>query len=136
MTPILKITPPITILYAAAARIALHQGDRLRARKGLAQAQRLRPTLTYAMPHLAVQARLELGACHLALPDSAAARALLREMDEILIRRPDLGVFVQPNRAVAGPAQGNAQLKLPRRIGTHRRRTATPPLALHPSIVP
>jgi LuxR family maltose regulon positive regulatory protein len=87
--------PPITILYAAAARIALHQGDRLRAREELARAQRLRPTLTYAIPHLAVQARLELGACHLALPDSAAARVLLREIDEILIRRPDLGVFVR-----------------------------------------
>jgi LuxR family maltose regulon positive regulatory protein len=97
--------PPITILYAAAARIALHQGDRLRAREELARAQRLRPTLTYAMPHLAVQARLELGACHLALPDPAAARALLREIDEILIRRPDLGVFVRQTE------QLRAQLK-------------------------
>jgi LuxR family maltose regulon positive regulatory protein len=97
--------PPITILYAAAARIALHQGDRLRAREELARAQRLRPTLTYAMPHLAVQARLELGACHLTLPDPAAARALLREIDEILIRRPDLGVFVRQTE------QLRAQLK-------------------------
>jgi LuxR family maltose regulon positive regulatory protein len=40
--------PPITIVYAAAAPIALHQGDRQRAREELAGAQRLRPALTYA----------------------------------------------------------------------------------------
>jgi hypothetical protein len=50
--------PPITILYAAAARVALHHGDRQRAREELARAQRLRPALTYAIPHLAVQASL------------------------------------------------------------------------------
>lgn len=87
--------PPIAILYAAAARIALHQGSRQRAREELARAQRLRPALTYAIPHLAVQARLELAACHLALPDPDAARALLREIDQILIRRTDLGVLVR-----------------------------------------
>src|SRR5215470_12349430 len=36
--------------------------------------------LTYALPHLAVQARLELARCHLALADAAAARILLREI--------------------------------------------------------
>ena len=86
--------PPITILYAAAARVALHHGDRQRAREELARAQRLRPALTYAIPHLAVQARLELAACHLALPDPAAAQTLLREIEQILIQRADLGVFV------------------------------------------
>jgi LuxR family maltose regulon positive regulatory protein len=86
--------PPVTIMYAAAARTALHDGDRPRARLELTRAQRLRPALTYALPHLAVQARLELAKCHLALADAAAARILLREIDEILIRRPGLGVFV------------------------------------------
>jgi LuxR family maltose regulon positive regulatory protein len=86
--------PPVIIMYAAAARIALHQGDRQRAREELARAQRLRPALTYALPHLAVQARLELAGCHLALPDPVAGWALLREIDQILTRRADLGVFV------------------------------------------
>ena len=87
--------PPVTIMYAAAARMAQHGADRPRARRELTRAQRLRPALTYALPHLAVQARLELARCHLALADAAAARILLREIDEILIRRPDLGAFAQ-----------------------------------------
>jgi LuxR family maltose regulon positive regulatory protein len=87
--------PPVTIMYAMAARLALHQADRPRARLELTRAQRLRPALTYALPHLAVQARLELARCHLALADAAAARILLREIDEILSRRPSLGAFVQ-----------------------------------------
>jgi LuxR family maltose regulon positive regulatory protein len=86
--------PPITMVYAVAARIAMHRGDRQRAREELARAQRLRPGLTYAVPHLAVQARLELAACYLALADPAGARTLLREIEQILLRRADLGVLV------------------------------------------
>jgi LuxR family maltose regulon positive regulatory protein len=85
--------PPITILHAAAARIALHEADTSRARGELTRAQRLRPGLTYAMPHLAVQARIELAQCHVALSDFAAARTLLREADGILRRRPRLSAF-------------------------------------------
>jgi LuxR family maltose regulon positive regulatory protein len=44
---------------------------------------------------MAVQARIELARCHLALRDLAAARTLLQEADQILTRRPGLGVFVQ-----------------------------------------
>jgi LuxR family maltose regulon positive regulatory protein len=51
--------------------------------------------LTYALPHLAVQARIVLARCHLTLFDSAAARTLLQEADQILTRRPGLGAFVQ-----------------------------------------
>jgi LuxR family transcriptional regulator, maltose regulon positive regulatory protein len=87
--------PPVTILHAAAARIALHEADPPRARDELTRAQRLRPALTYALPYLAVQARVELARCHLTLSDFAAARTLLQEVKQILIRRPDLGVFVQ-----------------------------------------
>jgi LuxR family maltose regulon positive regulatory protein len=85
--------PPVTILHAAAARIALHQADRPRAIAELTWAQRLRPGLTYALPHLAVQARIELARCHLALADVAAARILLQEAEEVLTRQPGLGVF-------------------------------------------
>jgi LuxR family maltose regulon positive regulatory protein len=85
--------PPLVIMYAAAARIALHKGDQARARAELTRAQRLRPALTYALPHLAAQARVELARCHIALADFAAARTLLREIEEILTRRPGLGVF-------------------------------------------
>ena len=87
--------PPVTILYAVAARMALHEADRPRAEAELTRAQRLRPGLTYAVPHMAVQARIELARCYLALSDFGAARTLLREADEILVRRPRLGVFVR-----------------------------------------
>jgi LuxR family transcriptional regulator, maltose regulon positive regulatory protein len=83
--------PSITIMYAVAGRIALHQADQQRARAELTRAQRLRPDLTYALPHLATQARIELARCHLALFDFTAARTLLREADEIFMRRPGLG---------------------------------------------
>ena len=87
--------PPMTIVHAVAARIALHQGDRPRAVAELTRAQLLRPGLTYALPHLAVQARTELARCHLALSDVGAAQILLREVGEVLTRRPGLGVLAE-----------------------------------------
>ena len=71
--------------------------------------RRLRPGLTYALPHFAVQARIELARCHLALLDFAAARTLLREAEELLVRRPGLGVFswqVEDLRAELSQARG------------------------------
>jgi len=50
--------------------------------------------LTYAIPHQAVQARIELARAHLALADPAGARTLMREADEILKHRPGLGILV------------------------------------------
>ena len=70
------------------------------ARRELVSAQRLRPFLTYVEPHLAVQARLELARVQFALADMAGARTLMREIDEILKRRPDLGTVVDEARAL------------------------------------
>jgi LuxR family maltose regulon positive regulatory protein len=84
------VTP---LACAAQARIALHRGDVPAARQQLVMAQRLRPVLTYAIPHLAVQTRIELARAHLALADLAAARTLMREVDELLKRRPSLGTL-------------------------------------------
>ena len=105
--------PPVAILYAVAARVALHEGDRSRAEAELTRAQRLRPGLTYALPHLAVQARIEVARCYLALFDFGAARTLLREADEILVRRPGLGVFARQAadlRAELSRARGSSAL--------------------------
>jgi LuxR family maltose regulon positive regulatory protein len=88
------------IVCAVQARVALHRGDVAAARRELVSAQRLRPVLTYVFPHLAVQARLELIRAHLALADMAGARTLMREVDEILKRRPDLGTLVEEARAL------------------------------------
>ena len=79
---------------------SLHRGDVPAARQELISAQRLRPLLTYAMPHLAVQARIELTRVHLALADMAGARTLMREIDELLRRRPDLGTLVGEAQAL------------------------------------
>jgi LuxR family maltose regulon positive regulatory protein len=87
--------PTIAIMYAVAARMALHRADRPRARAELTRAQRLRPTLTYAVPHFAVQARTELARVHLALGDLTGTRTLMREAGEILRRRPGLGAFAR-----------------------------------------
>jgi LuxR family maltose regulon positive regulatory protein len=64
------------------------------ARQHLIAAQHLRPLLTHALPYLAVQARIELARVHLALADLAAARMLMREVDELLRRRSGLGTLV------------------------------------------
>ena len=83
------------LLYAVAARLAIHQGEVPQAHADLAHAQRLRPQLTVALPIYAVQARLELARAHLALTDVAGARTILREVDQLLQRRPHLGVLRQ-----------------------------------------
>src|SRR5450631_2468784 len=79
------------LVCAVQARVAMHRGDVPAARQELVSAQRLRHLLTYALPHFAVQARIELARVHFALADLAGARTLLREVDELLRRRPDLG---------------------------------------------
>ncbi|HYX59301.1 MAG TPA: LuxR C-terminal-related transcriptional regulator [Streptosporangiaceae bacterium] len=88
------------LVCAVQARVALHGGDVAAARRELVRAQRLRPFLTYVQPHLAVQARLELARAQFALADMAGARTLMREIDEILKRRPDLGTLVGEARAL------------------------------------
>ena len=79
------------LVCAVHARTALHRGDVSAARQELVTAQRLRPLLTYALPHFAVQARIELARVHLALSDPEGARTLMREVDDLLRRRPGLG---------------------------------------------
>jgi LuxR family maltose regulon positive regulatory protein len=88
-----------TLVCAVQARVALHGGDAPAARQYLIRAQRTRPMLTYILPHLAVQARIELARVHLVLADIAGARTLMREIDELLRRRPGLGIL-------PGEAQG------------------------------
>jgi LuxR family transcriptional regulator, maltose regulon positive regulatory protein len=82
------------LLCTVLARSALHQGDLPAVQRELVTAQRLRPLLTYAVPHSAVQFRIELTRVHLALGDIAGARILVREIDELLRRRPGLGTLV------------------------------------------
>ena len=88
------------LICALRARAAIHRGDVPAARRELLSAQHLRPLLTYALPYLAVQARIELARVHLALADPAGARTLMREVDDLLRRRPGLGTLVGEARAL------------------------------------
>jgi len=81
------------LICALRARAGMHRGDAPAARRELLSAQHLRPLLTYAIPYLAVQARIELARVHLALADPAGARTLMREVDDLLRRRPGLGTM-------------------------------------------
>jgi LuxR family maltose regulon positive regulatory protein len=85
--------PTSAFVWALAARVALHREDTERAQLFLARAQRLRPRLTYAVPYFAIQTRLELARAYQALADAGGAATMLREIEEILRRRPDLGVL-------------------------------------------
>ena len=81
------------VVYAAAARVAIHRGDLDQAEQDLARARQLRPQATHALPYYAVQARLELIRAYLALTDVAAAQTVFREVDDLLRWRPDLGIL-------------------------------------------
>jgi LuxR family maltose regulon positive regulatory protein len=85
--------PTSAFAYAVAARIALHRDDAASAHALLARTQTLRLRLTYALPYLAVQARLELARAYLAIADAGGARTVLREIEAVLRRQPDLGVL-------------------------------------------
>src|SRR5262249_3740708 len=76
------------LVSAVAARVAIHGGDMPAARRELVIAQRLRHLLSSAIPHVAVQLRIELIRVQLALADLAGARTLMGEIDEILQHRP------------------------------------------------
>ena len=91
------VTP---LVCAVQARIALHRGDIPAARRELIGAQRMRHELTYALPHFAVQARIELAHACIALTDVAGARTLMREADELLRCRPGLGTLVGEAKAL------------------------------------
>jgi LuxR family transcriptional regulator, maltose regulon positive regulatory protein len=77
--------PSSALVYAVAARVALHRGEDTRAQQHLAQAQRLRSQLTCALPWWAVETRLELARAYLTTADAGGARTMLRE---VAARRP------------------------------------------------
>jgi LuxR family transcriptional regulator, maltose regulon positive regulatory protein len=82
------------IAFAAAARLWMHRRDPSEANRQLTRAMRARPSLTIALPYLAVRVRLKLAKVYSALADQTTARHLLREIDDILLHRPALGVLV------------------------------------------
>jgi LuxR family transcriptional regulator, maltose regulon positive regulatory protein len=81
------------LVYAWAARAAIHRSDVAAAREQVIRAARLRPLLTCALPIVSVQALLELARAYIALTDPDGARAVVRQVGDILQPRPDLGVL-------------------------------------------
>jgi LuxR family transcriptional regulator, maltose regulon positive regulatory protein len=114
------------LIHAVAARTALHHGDIPRAQDHLARAAHLRPRLTAAMPHRAVQTLLELARVHLGLSDAPGARLLLREARDLLRQRPHLGLL--PTQA----DQLQSQLDTLRQTTASAQRLTTAELRLLP----
>jgi LuxR family maltose regulon positive regulatory protein len=85
---------------AARARISLHRGDIADANASLANAQRLRPYLTHAMPWLSVRCLLELARAYVAMSDADGAGAVLAQAEEILRKRPNIGPVAADVRAL------------------------------------
>jgi LuxR family transcriptional regulator, maltose regulon positive regulatory protein len=81
------------LVYARAAAAAVHRGDLDAARQHLTRAAGLRPLLTPALPVVSVQALLELARAYIALGDPDGAHAVLRQADDIVQQRPNLGVL-------------------------------------------
>ncbi len=86
---------PAAIRVAAGARLALASGQAAKAREQLVGAMRLRGHLSGAIPWFGVQTRVELARSHLALADVDGARTLLREAEDSIQSRPDLGILRQ-----------------------------------------
>ena len=98
------------LAFAAAARLAVHRGDREEADRQLAWAMRARPSCTYAIPWLAVRVRLQLAKTYVAIADQATARHLLREIDDIVAHRPALGALVDQVSEFRGILTSSAQV--------------------------
>ena len=120
------------LAFAAAARLAVHRGELEEATRQLARAMRGRPSCTYALPWLAVRGRLQIAVVAVALADTATARHLLRETDDILRYRPLLGALIDevselrrivassaPGGAPGGPPLSPAELRLLPYLQTH-----------------
>jgi LuxR family maltose regulon positive regulatory protein len=101
--------------FAGAARLALHHGDVKDAHRQLTRAMRARPLATYVLPYHAVRLRLHLATVYVALGESATVRQLLREIDDIVSRRPDLGTLndeIKDLRAVLANAKASGAVAM------------------------
>jgi len=105
----------MALCLVADARVSLEGGDRGRAARMLALAQRLRSYLGYAMPYYAVQVLAEMARAHLALGDPGAAGAALVDAADVMRHRPLLGILGDEvralstrNAAAGAPSSGSA----------------------------
>lgn len=83
------------LALAVSARVAAHRGESDEAHRLLARAMRARVQCTHVMPYLAMKVRLQLAKCYQELGDRDASMHLLREIEEVLKRSPDVGVLTE-----------------------------------------
>jgi LuxR family maltose regulon positive regulatory protein len=83
-----------SLAVAVSARALLRQGQWDRARQRLTRAERLSTHVTYAIPWLAVQTRLEIGHAYVTLRDRKGAFRIMEGIREIIDQRPGLGGLV------------------------------------------
>jgi LuxR family maltose regulon positive regulatory protein len=120
------------LALVASARSLLRHGLWDKARRQLTLAEKLVPDLTYALPWLAVQVRIELGYAYVTLRDREGALGRLEEARAILGVKPKLGVLSAGVDALADeiqdmPTNGNgggtgltaAELRLLPLLSTH-----------------
>jgi LuxR family maltose regulon positive regulatory protein len=125
--------PTSVLAFAGAARLAVHRGDRSEAERQLTQAMRARPSLTFALPYLAVRVRVQLAKVHWALGDLMTARHLLQEIDDVMHHRPALGTPGGRGRRVSPGDRLEGRNRYDRRIAAQRGGAAAAPLPADPS---
>jgi len=120
------------LVFACAARAAVHAGDMQAARVHVRRAAALRPLLTYALPVVSAMALLEMARTYLALVDPSGARAALQQVRQIQQQRPDLGSLgraadelgarlsnISSSRATGASSLTAAELRLLPLLPTH-----------------
>jgi len=88
------------LTWAVAARVALLQGDLKRVERLAADADAIRSKLSWVIPTVAVQARLDLARCAIGLGDVPRARSYLSEVDDIVHICPDLGALIDETEGI------------------------------------
>ncbi|MGH1562179.1 AAA family ATPase [Mumia sp. DW29H23] len=101
------------LAVVADARLALHGGELKRADRSFTQAMRSRPMCTVALPIVAVRVRLGLAKIAWSRGEHASTRHLLREIDDLMLRRPHLGALGDEVTALREMVDANAAATVP-----------------------
>lgn len=85
--------PTTALALAVSARLAQRRGDAAATDRFLVRAMRARVHCTHVLPFLAMRTRLQIAGVLVGLGDRTAARHMLREIDDLLARYPDMGTL-------------------------------------------
>jgi LuxR family maltose regulon positive regulatory protein len=123
--------PAAALSLAAAAHVAVLEGDQDRAVRLLTEARETGSRLTVAIPVLALQTRLELARCAIGLGDVRGARTFLAEADGLVAARPNLGILVDELREIEAELRALATSGSPGRSLTPAEMRLLPLLTTH-----